>query len=292
MKNQTIKTYKNLLDGKYVRSESNVTKPILLNEISYNVVSSTRKDLRNSVQSNRRALSGFSKSTALLRTQIIYRVAENLEGRKTEFLELLKECKNSGRIKNESPKSKKERNEVESEFNLAINLLISLAGWPDKYSQLLSSVNPVSGDFFNTTVVEPVGVILAYLGKSEEPLVDAIRKSVLPLISGNTVTLVVSPEYGPLIQSFGEVLNTSDVPAGAVNILSGEESIVVENGGKHYDIDLIEVSTLREGEKEAIKTFSSESNLKKVVELKNELNTLALINLFVEYKSIWQTIGY
>lgn len=293
MKNQTIKTYKNFLNGSYQRSESNITRAVCFNERVCNVVVSTRKDLRNSIQGNRKALSNFTNSSALLKTQIIYRVAENLEARKNEFIGLLEEAKSlnaSGKSIHTGNKSNIVN--AKTEFNQVLDYLISLAGWPDKAFQLLGSVNPVAGDFLNTTVIEAVGVNVTYLDKVDDPFFKAIEKVILPIINGNTVTLITALEYGPLLQSFGEVLNDSDIPAGVVNILSGEVDSLIDCAASHYDIDLIELSTLNLENKSKVREISARGNLKKVVELKEELNTLAKINLFAEYKSIWQTIGY
>ena len=286
----TIKTYKNYVNGGFIRSESNVTSVISYKARSCNISSSTRKDLRNSLVGNRKAIESYSKSNALLRTQIIYRIAENLEAREAEFLTLSNEIKDLSKSASNSKGSTNYKSAKE-EFNEVITRLVSLAGWPDKAGQLLSSVNPVSGDYFNTTVLNPVGVSLSFLEVSDKPLLESINKIILPIISGNTVTLVVDKVYGPLLTTLGEVLDASDVPAGVINILTADCATLFEVGALHYDVNLIEVSSLSRESCAQIRRAGALTNLKKIVEIKGS-NDLSNINLFVEYKSIWQSVGY
>ena len=279
MENETLKTYKNFVDNKFSRSESNLTSKVAYQATTLNVVASTRKDLRNSLQSNRKGLELYAASTAQLKSQLFYRTAENLESRKVELISLLQ---------NINPKY-----EAQKDFDLALNLLISLAGWPDKYPALTSSVNPVNGSFLNTSQCLPTGVCLLLMADNEQPLFTLINKIFTPLVTGNVVTVIVDLKYGPLVQTLGEVLLNSDFTAGSINLLSANLETLLKDSARHYDLDLIEYSTLTVKEIAQLKTESASTNLKRTVDLlKTYPSSPASIGLFTQVKTIWQTVGY
>lgn len=222
---EVLKTYKIYIGGQFPRTESGrFYQPTnAAGKTLANVCLSSRKDFRDAVVSARGAVSGWSGRAAFNRSQILYRMAEMLEGRKAQFIDEL--------MQQDATKAK-----AEKEVNLSIDRLIYYAGWCDKFQQLFSAVNPVASSHFNFSVPEPTGVvsIIAPQGDSLLGLVSVIA----PVIAGGNTCIVLASETKPLCAvTFAEVLNSSDLPGGVVNILTGKPSDLASWFVDHMDVN-------------------------------------------------------
>lgn len=221
------KTYKLYIGGKFPRSESG--RFYAINNSKGNLIANmclaSRKDFRNAVVIARNAQSSWANSSALNKGQILYRIAEMLEGRKEQFIaELIAQGETAENAK--------------TEVLLAIDRLVYFAGWSDKYQQFFSCINPVSSAHFNFSVLEPVGVV-AVIAPEKQSLLGLISVIAPAIVGGNTV-IVLASESKPLSAiSFAEVLNSSDVPGGVVNILTGKKEELVNQFTSHMDINSI-----------------------------------------------------
>lgn len=221
------KTYKLYIGGKFPRTESGRYYAVndSKGELIANTCLASRKDFRNAVVAARKAQDSWANTSALNKGQVLYRVAEMLEGRKEQFVaELI--------TQGETVKSAK------GEVEASIDRVVYYAGWSDKYQQIFSSVNPVVSSHFDFSVLEPVGVvsIIAPENKSLLSLVSLIAPAI---VGGNTV-IVLASESKPLSAvSFAEVLNSSDVPCGVVNILTGKKSELYSHMASHMDVNSI-----------------------------------------------------
>jgi acyl-CoA reductase-like NAD-dependent aldehyde dehydrogenase len=222
-----LKTYKIFIGGKFPRTESgryfNVTNK--KGDLIANMCLSSRKDFRNAVVAARKVQRSWEGLTSLNRGQILYRIAEMLEGRKSQFID---ELILSGCLKSEA------KNEVEQ----SIDRLIYYAGWSDKFRQIFSSVNPVSSNHFNFSSHQAVGIV-SVIAPNESPLLGLVSL-IAPIIVGGNSCVVLASEKNPIVSiSFAEVLNTSDVPSGAVNILTGKKEELLEYFASHMDVNSI-----------------------------------------------------
>ncbi|MFA5298457.1 MAG: aldehyde dehydrogenase family protein [Lutibacter sp.] len=221
------KTYKLYIGGKFPRTESG--RYYAVNDKSgkfiANMCLASRKDFRNAVVIARKAQDSWSGSTAMNKGQILYRIAEMLEGRKEQFIaELI--------LQGETAKG------AQKEVELAIDRLVYYAGWSDKFQQIFSAVNPVASSYFNFSMVEPVGVV-AIITPEEHSLLGLVSVVAPAIVGGNTV-IVLASESKPLTAiSFAEVLNSSDVPGGVVNILTGKKSELYGQMASHMDVNSI-----------------------------------------------------
>jgi acyl-CoA reductase-like NAD-dependent aldehyde dehydrogenase len=224
---EVLKTYKIYIGGQFPRTESGrYYVPVNSKGIKLaNVCLSSRKDFRDAVVAARAAFSGWSGRAAFNRGQILYRMAEMLEGRKMQFIDEL--------IQQDSTKSN-----AEKEVNLAIDRLIHYAGWCDKYQQLFSSVNPVASSHFNFSVPEPMGVVSIIAPQNNSLL--GLVSLIAPVISGGNTCIILASETKPLTAvTFAEVLNSSDLPAGVVNILTGKPSELAPWMTEHMDVNAL-----------------------------------------------------
>ena len=220
-----LKTYKIFIGGKFLRTESGRFSSLKKKNLAANICLSSRKDFRNAVVSSRNIQKGWKNTTALNKGQILYRIAEMLEGRKLQFE---KELMLTGSSKIAAKK------EVEQ----SIDRLIYYAGWSDKFQQIFSSVNPVASNHFNFSVPQAMGVV-SVIAPNEFPLLGLVSV-VAPVIVGGNSCVVLSSEENPMVSiSFAEVLNTSDVPHGVVNILTGKRKELISHFASHNDINSI-----------------------------------------------------
>jgi len=218
------KTYKIYIGGQFPRGESGHYYPVTLKDGTVtNICLCSRKDLRDGVVAARNALSGWSERTAFNRSQILYRIAEMLEGRKVQFVE---ELKQGGASSSSAAK------EVEA----AIDRCVYYAGWCDKFTQVFSSVNPVASSHFNFSVHEPTGVVTIIAPESSALL--GLVSVILPVIAGGNTCVVLASETQPHVAvTFAEVLNSSDLPGGVVNILTGKADELVSHFASHKDVN-------------------------------------------------------
>jgi acyl-CoA reductase-like NAD-dependent aldehyde dehydrogenase len=277
-----LKTYKIYIGGQFPRTESGryyVAKDANGNPIA-NVCQSSKKDIRNAVQAARKAFGSWSERSAYNRGQILYRIAEMLEGRKTQFIEELTQ-------QGQSPES------ATKEIEICIDRIVYYAGWCDKYQQILSSVNPVNSSHFNFSVSEPTGVV-GIVAEFRTGLLGLVSQ-LLPVIAGGNTAVLIASEKLPLCAiTFAEVLETSDVPAGVVNILTGSADEMLPTLAEHMDVNALFLSNVhREMEKKT--QLSAIDNLKRVIVKNNDWSTedaqgIPYISSFQEIKTTWHPI--
>ena len=221
------KTYKIYIDGKFPRTESG--RYFVLEDKNGNVLAnvcrSSRKDFRNAVVAARNAFAGWSAASAYLRGQILYRVAEMLEGRREQFVT---ELVTQGMTKRKAA----------AEVDATTDRLIYYAGWADKYQQIFSAVNPVSSSHFNFSVLEPTGVV-AIIAPDDSGLIGLVSNIMPAIVGGNTCVALASETLPLSAVSFAEVLHASDVPAGVVNILTGHRKELTTQFASHMDVNAI-----------------------------------------------------
>ncbi len=273
------KTYKMLIGGAFVRSESNRSLTTQLDGKDVNFPSGTRKDVRDAVKSAQAAQPSWAKKTAYNRSQILYRMAEMLEARAEQMVEVL-------------GSHKKSREDVEH----CIDRLVYYAGWCDKYSQLLGTVNPVAAPYFNFSMAEPLGVIGIICPNQSNQLLPLVSL-VAPAIAGGNTVVCVSGESSSLATcEFGEVVATSDVPAGVINLLTGRQSDMVGHLSKHMDVQGLSVAEPGFMTTELIS--DSTENLKRVIRVHvkdwaddRDAQGLSWIEQLQEIKTVWHPMG-
>ena len=246
-----LKTYKIFIGGQFPRTESGRFFPLKNKngDLVANICLSSRKDFRNAVVCARNPQKKWENTTSLNKGQILYRIAEILEGRKLQFE---KELMLTGLSKIAAKK------EVEQ----SIDRLIYYAGWSDKFQQIFSSVNPVGSNHFNFSVPQAAGVV-SIIAPKEFPLLGLIS-IVAPIIVGGNSCVVLSSEKNPMVSiSFAEVLNTSDVPHGVVNVLTGKRKELISHFASHMDVNSIIYCGYDNKEINEIERLSVE-NLKRV----------------------------
>lgn len=277
-----LKTYKIYIGGQFPRTESGrsyVVNDAHGNPIA-NVCQSSKKDVRNAVQAARKAFGTWSERSAFNRGQILYRIAEMLEGRKTQFVE---ELTLQGQALESATK------EVET----CIDRIVYYAGWCDKYQQILSSVNPVNSSHFNFSVSEPTGVV-GIVADQTTGLMGLVAQ-LMPVIAGGNTAVIIASESLPLSSiSFAEVLETSDVPGGVVNILTGSPAEMLPTLAEHIDVNALFLSNESE---DLVKSaqLSAIDNLKRVVVMKHDWSQenaqgISFISSFQEIKTTWHPI--
>ncbi|NNE60392.1 MAG: aldehyde dehydrogenase family protein [Woeseia sp.] len=250
------KTYKIYIGGKFPRTESGRYFELAdkKGKLLANVCRSSRKDFRNAVVAARAAEAGWSAASAYLRGQILYRIAEMLEGRRAQFIDELK-------VQGQSATS------AEKEVDAAVDRLIYYAGWADKYQQIFSSVNPVASSHFNFSVLEATGVV-AILAPQESGLLGLVSV-VAPCIVGGNSCVVLASESLPLSAvSFAEVLHASDVPGGVVNILTGHSAELSGQFASHMDVNAV---VFCDGDEKAARDIQQKAaeNIKRVIDRRN-----------------------
>ena len=277
------KTYKIYIGGKFPRTESGryFTFEDKKGNIVANLCRGSRKDFRNSVVAARKAQPGWAKASAYLRGQILYRIAEMLEGRRDQFIAELKLQGSSAAA-------------AEKEVDLSIDRLIYFAGWTDKYQQVFSAVNPVSSSHFNFSVLEPTGVV-SILAPDDTGLLGLIS-NIAPAIAGGNTCVVLASESKPLCAvSFAEVLQASDVPGGVVNILTGFRSELVEFFASHMDVNAVVYCDGGKAVAKIVQELAAD-NIKRVIERNNidwlrDAENPYLIRDTQEVKTTWHPIG-
>ena len=278
------KTPKCYVGGVFIRSESGRVYP--LNDASgaffANIPQCTKKDLRNAVEAAAKAGAGWAKRTPYNRAQILYRLAEMLEARKTEMAEAILLDGTSAA-------------NAAKEVAATIDRIVHYAGWADKYEQVLGSVNPVASPHFNFTVTEPVGIV-GILAPEEAPLL-ALMTLILPVITaGNSVVALASrPAPYPSIL-LGEMLATSDLPGGVVNLLTGDRKDFLSTFTTHEHIRALaavatkeEATLLQQGAAESVKRVKLHEVKADWFSAKHE--SAWTIKDFVEAKTVWHPVG-
>ncbi len=277
-----LKTYKLYIGGQFPRTESGryYTPTNRNGDELGSICLASRKDVRNAVVAARKAFGPWSARAAFNRSQILYRIAEMLEGRSAQFVEEIKKQGSS-------------ETEALSEVEKSIDRLVYYAGWCDKYQQVIGSVNPVASSHFNFSVPEPTGVV--GICADENTALLGLVSLLAPVIAGGNTAVVLASESKPLSAiTFAEVLNSSDVPGGVVNILTGDRSETLKTLASHMDVNAIAY----DGEDESlIKLIGKESvsNLKRTHFYKENWSESATqglhyISAFQEIKTTWHPI--
>lgn len=276
------KTYKIYIGGQFPRTESGRFYPLRdkKGNVTANICLSSRKDFRNAVVAARAAFGGWSARAAFNRSQILYRIAEMLEGRKDQFVaELIAQGSTIASAK--------------QEVELSIDRLVYYSGWCDKFQQISSSVNPVASSHFNFSVPEPTGVV-SIIASEESSLIGLVT-AIAPVIAGGNSCVVLASESKPLCAvTFAEVLNSSDLPGGVVNILTGNANELHSHFSSHMDVNAICYYRNNKAEIKAIKENAS-LNVKRVFIYKqNTLSEKAQGPYFIldtqEIKTTWHPI--
>ena len=262
------KTFKLFIGGAFPRSESgrSIAMPDASGKTAAHIAHASRKDLRDAVEAARKAQPAWAAATAYNRGQVIYRMAEMLEGKRAEFADLIgaaraprPSARKKGRM-GRSPAPAKA--DAEREVAAAIDRLVCFGGWADKYAQVLGCNNPVAGPYYNFTVPEPTGIV-AVLAPDEPALLGLVSLLAPPLCAGNAVVAFAS-ETNPIVGAvFGEVCATSDVPAGVVNILTGKRDELLPHFATHREIDGLYAAALTPDQARILREGTAD-NLKRV----------------------------
>jgi aldehyde dehydrogenase (NAD+) len=278
------KTYKLYIGGKFPRSESGRTYRALDAGGGFlaNAALASRKDARDAVVAARKGIGAWSRATPYNRGQVIYRIAEMLEGRAAQFLELI--------MLSAGIREQVARAEVEA----AIDRLVHYAGWTDKLTAVLGSANPVSGPYFSYSAPEPTGVVAAF-APSGSPLLGLVSV-IAPVITSGNAIVVVAAEADPSVAiSFAEVLATSDVPAGVVNILTGKASELGPHLAAHSDVNALDLTGAGPELRTSLEQAAAETVKRVFVPRGTPDFTappgLARLRAFVEIKTIWHPTG-
>jgi len=271
------KTYKLFINGAFPRSESGRTYEIKNAKGVFiaNPCLASRKDLKDAVVAARAAQSGWNKASAYNKGQILYRIAEMLEGRRAQFVNEIILVTGVTKLK------------AEKEVTDSVDRLVWYAGWSDKLSSLSGALNPVAGPYYNFTVPESMGVIAAIA--PEAPSLLGLIDVIAPIIVGGNTVVVLASTKAPLSSmSFAEVIATSDVPAGVINILTGKKDEIAPWMASHMDIDGFDISALAAKSHGAIRIAGAE-NLKRIYSFKSA--DPGRILAFLENKTVWHPIG-
>ncbi|CAN5566516.1 aldehyde dehydrogenase family protein [soil metagenome] len=279
-----LKTYKIYIDGKFPRTESG--RYYILNDAAgkqiANICKSSRKDFRDAVVAARKAQPGWASKTAYNKGQILYRIAEVLEGRKAQFIDELMQqgCDKAA---------------ATEEVNLSVDRLVHYAGWCDKFIQIFSSVNPVESSHFNFSIPEPTGVV-SVIASEATGLIGLVSVIAPAIIGGNTVVVLASESKPLCAVSFAEVLQTSDVPAGVVNLLTGNAKELHTHFSSHMDVNAIVYCNKDEEQAKSIATNAA-MNVKRVLMygkhdwMKASSQSPYFIMDLQEIKTTWHPIG-
>ncbi|MEU6364609.1 aldehyde dehydrogenase family protein [Streptomyces sp. NPDC046931] len=278
-----FKTYKLYVGGKFPRSESGRVYEVTDSKGNWlaNAPQSSRKDARDAVVAARKAFGGWSGTTAYNRGQVLYRVAEMLEGRREQFVREVAEAEGLSKSK------------AAAVVDATIDRWVWYAGWTDKIAQVVGGANPVAGPFFNLSSPEPTGVV-AVVAPQESSFLGLVSV-VAPVIATGNTAVVIASEKAPLpALSLGEVLATSDVPGGVVNVLSGRTAEIAAPLAAHRDVNAIDLAGADEGLAKELEIAAAD-NLKRVLRPQPvdyfEAPGIERLTAFLETKTVWHPTG-
>lgn len=272
------KTYKLYIGGAFPRSESGRSYQVTDARGNFiaNPAQASRKDLRDAVVAAKNASSQWQSATAYNRGQILYRIAEIMEGRTEQFvaeIKALEGLSTSAALK---------------QVHEAIDTWVWYAGWTDKISSTAGSTNPIAGPYYNFTIPEPLGVIGIFA--EQKPSLLGLVRGLAPVLAGGNTAVVVASEKRPLPAiTLSECCATSDVPAGVVNILTGNTNELIPWLASHMEIDGLDISGVDVKKDAEIKLAGTE-NLKRIHRFSQE-NSPHRILSFMEFKTVWHPIG-
>jgi acyl-CoA reductase-like NAD-dependent aldehyde dehydrogenase len=281
------KTYKLYVGGAFPRSESGRTFVVNDDKGRFlaNASAASRKDARDAVQAARKAFPGWSARTPYNRGQVVYRVAEVLEGRRVQFVD---EVQRSEGVS---------KRQAEAAVDMAVDRLVWYAGWADKLAQVVGGTNPVAAPYFNFSLPEPTGVV-ALLAPQASSLLGLVSVVAPAVVTGNTCVVASSQDRPLPAITLSEVLATSDVPGGVVNVLTGRLSDTAPTLASHMDVNAIDLGGLAGDPAQARQLEESAAeNLKRVVRPPAEEPDwtvdpgLERMTAFLETKTVWHPIG-
>ena len=277
------KTYKLYIGGAFPRSESGRTYEVVSAKGAFlaNAAKASRKDARDAVVAARAAVGGWSGATAYNRGQVLYRIAELLEGRRAQFVAEIVDAEGVSAAA------------ATAQVDTAIDRWVWYAGWADKYAQVAGNANPVSGPYFNISVPEPTGVV-AIIAPQDSSLLGLVSAVAPALVAGNTVVVVASERLPLSAISLSEVLATSDVPKGVVNVLTGSPAEIAPWLASHADVNALDL--VGAGDLDWVDLqIAAADTLKRVLPPENGPDaaapSLGRITAFVETKTVWHTKG-
>lgn len=283
MRNDVRKTYKLYIGGKFVRSESGQILEVLDHKGQFlaNVSKASRKDVRDAVVAARSAQPQWASATAYNRGQILYRIAEMLEGRRDQFV---------NEIQISTGKTLKQ---ATTEVERAIDSWVWHAGWPDKIDAVAGNMNPVAGPFFNISTLVPTGVVAA-ISPSSTSLVGLVNTIAPAIVSGNSVVVLANTDHPLPAATLSEVFETSDLPAGVVNLLTGLESELATWLATHQDVNAIDLEGVS---KVSDLEIDAAINLKRVIrpgefDRNNSIGNFQHICALMEVKTVWHPKGH
>jgi acyl-CoA reductase-like NAD-dependent aldehyde dehydrogenase len=276
------RTAKLFIGGTFPRSESARSYEVVSHDGRplARVAQASRKDLRDAVVAARTAQPGWAAMTAYNRGQILYRVAEMMEGRREQFRA---ELADAG------------AKDPEGGVDAAIDRWVWYAGWCDKVHQVLGTTNPVAGPYFNFTIPEPTGVV-GIVAPQDQALLGLVSRLAPAVVSGNAVVVLASEEHPLPAVSLGEVLATSDVPGGAINILTGKVRELVPWLAGHMDVNAIDVTGVPQDLRAQVEELSAE-NVKRITRAPDadpfspEAQSPYEITALMEFKTVWHPMG-
>ncbi|MGP3985437.1 aldehyde dehydrogenase family protein [Streptomyces sp. 3N207] len=278
-----LKTYKLYVGGKFPRSESGRVYEVTDGKGQWlaNAPLASRKDARDAVVAARKAFGGWSGATAYNRGQILYRIAEMLEGRREQFAAEVAAAEGLSKAK------------AQAQTDAAIDRWVWYAGWSDKVAQVVGGGNPVAGPFFNLSTPEPTGVV-AVLAPQKSSLLGLVSVLAPVIVTGNTAVLVASRTAPLPALSLAEVLATSDLPGGVVNVLSGDTAEIARPLAAHQDVNAIDLAGA-DGELATELEGAAAENLKRVLRPNGDdwfaEPGLERMTAFLETKTVWHPIG-
>lgn len=273
------RTAKLYIGGKFPRSESARSFEVSDSEGKFitNASLASRKDARDAVVAARAAFAGWSGATAYNRSQVLYRVAEIMQGRRDQFISEVAAWSTLA--------------QATKEVDQAIDRWVWYAGWADKLAMVTGSNNPVAGPFFNFSVPEPTGVV-AVIAPQKQSLLGLVEGIASAIVSGNTVVIVSSSENPIPAVSLGEVLATSDVPGGVVNILTGYAKEIAPWLASHLDVNAIDLTGIADKKFAVELEAAAAENLKLVLRPNVMPDGLSRIKTFLEIKTVWHPRGF
>jgi acyl-CoA reductase-like NAD-dependent aldehyde dehydrogenase len=281
MSNIDVKrTAKLFIGGAFPRSESGRTYEAKDKNKNFvaNVALASRKDGSDAVVAARAAFAKWSEATAYNRAQVLYRVSEIMQGRREQFVEELSLWS-------------KTKKQAENEVDEAINRMVWFAGWADKIAMVTGSNNPVAGPFFDFSIPEPTGVVAA-VSPEDSALLGLVETIASIVVSGNAV-IVIASESQPLpAVSLAEVIATSDVPGGVINILTGSYKEIAPWLASHQDVNALDLTGVDKKQIALELEKEAAGNLKRVLRPNSKLDGLARIKVFLETKTVWHPRGF
>lgn len=276
-----MRTHKLFIGGAFPRSESGRTFELknAKGEFIANIARASKKDAREAVLAARSGFEKWSTTTAYNRGQVLYRVAEIMQGRKNQFIEELVTLGISKR-------------EAEKEVQSSIDRWVWYAGWSDKLAMVNGSANPVAGNFFNFSVPEPTGIV-AVIPEARPALYSLVEAIAATIVSGNSCVVLASKNSALIAVSLAESLATSDVPAGVVNILTCDIAEVAPHLAAHSDVNAIDLSGVANKDLAIQLEKAAAENLKRVLRpTKTQIEGLNRIKVWLEIKTVWHPRGY